>query len=373
MKKFILFFAILSLLSSCSESPRQSSDAPTLSIFDVSDEVTDLSAYIKDVDIIQFDSESVLVPAIFKLLRYEDKWIINTGSEIVELNSDGSLSKKIGRQGRGPGEYLHITDMCISQDEAELLCLTHQNEIMRYSLSDGRFLGIIDSVVQGISSSAIVPFSKDGFAIFFDHPSDFADKEFYSLKCFDKEGSLIKEDLLWEDFNVVMGFRPFVSQSYDNAYILSYSTSSGPCYIAEGGRVAPLVNMNLGTRGIPKGFALRGDDPWNYLEEMMVDDRFKCPYVCKTKDLYYVNVFGRDSAMWNFITDGKKGIRWESVPETAAPIFFLTADKEAFYFVLQEAELKNSSDALKKALANHIDPGIPVEEYPLLVKVKFSL
>ena len=50
--------------------------------------------------------------------------LLNGATEIFEYNKNGNFIRKIGKTGRGPGEYTEAKDFCISKDELLISILT---------------------------------------------------------------------------------------------------------------------------------------------------------------------------------------------------------------------------------------------------------
>ncbi|MDR1699907.1 MAG: 6-bladed beta-propeller [Lachnoclostridium sp.] len=65
----------------------------------------------------------------------------NFRTTVFVFSRNGEFLTKIGRQGRGPGEYVNILAFCIDRDNDEMLIATDRpNKLLYYSLS-GKFLG----------------------------------------------------------------------------------------------------------------------------------------------------------------------------------------------------------------------------------------
>lgn len=140
MKKFFIALTVVSaLLCSCSGRSTgvlTEGDGPSIDLLSACPEAKDLSTYIKDIQLIPLSSDSVFIAGTPKLLHYDSKIII-LSDKLYEFNSDGSFSKIIGRQGRGPGEYVHLNDVALDLENNQLLGLTHQNILLRFSLATG--------------------------------------------------------------------------------------------------------------------------------------------------------------------------------------------------------------------------------------------
>ena len=132
MKRILFFAAMLSLAAGCGRNKSDAGLDASARALDLSscEQVTDLSDYIADVKIVRLAPEPVIYSGSGKILTYDGKFIVLSDS-FVEYNADGSLSKTIGRVGRGPGEFVAVTDFCIDDAAGQLVCLTPDNKVLR--------------------------------------------------------------------------------------------------------------------------------------------------------------------------------------------------------------------------------------------------
>lgn len=342
----------------------------SLDLMSACPEIKDLAGHIEDVLLIQLSSDSVFLSGVPKMLHYGSKLILFS-NELFEFNSDGSFSKTIGRKGRGPGEYVHLNDVALDLENNQLLALTHQNVLLRYSLTTGAAEDETKLDIKA-STNGIIPLSKGHFAVFQANPPQ--DTCAYRLLVFDKNGQLTDRALATDgDFCISMGFRPFVYQSKDKDYSLTFGPSSCYSYVSDGERIAPSAYLDFGSNTLPEDFFKKYTNPWNGVAEAFQEDFFKSAVMLETDGLRYVSAYGKDSSVWNFITDGERGFRWRSIPDTAAPMQALCADEEYLYFLFSEVALDDSEDPLKKYLIEKHSVRLTPEDNPVVVKVKFVL
>ena len=336
------------------------------------EQVTDLSDYIADVKIVRLAPEPVIYSGSGKILTYDGKFIVLSDS-FVEYNADGSFSKTIGRVGRGPGEFVAVTDFCVDDEAGQLVCLTPDNKVLRYSLEDGSLVKELPTVLR-MNTDAIFPLENRAFAIFCSEPVQEGDALPGKVKIFDADGNLTEELLPTAEVCIPMGFRPVSAQSCGNAYTLSFAAVPSTAYEVSGGKITPLVDMDFGSRNLPSDYFGDGGDVWSKIGELFENDYFKCPSVCHTEDLYYVSPYGKDSSVWNFISDGRKGIYWQSSSsDTQAPLSFSAADDGYFYFAYTEYGLEETQDPLKKYLIDECGLVLGEDDNMAIVGVKFRL
>lgn len=371
MKPFVLFLIAI-CISACS-SVDNTDIQRILDVDDCKIISDNLSDYIEDVKIIKLEqSDSNFVYGISKILLAEDKLIIYSVGELFAFNYNGEFLFRIGRLGRGPGEYIALNDVCISSFGDELLCLNHQNEVLRFSIADGAYRGMIKTE-HGVSSDAIFPMSESTFAVFFANPPmNYQSKNFDHIKVFSKTGRKQESYLANLGFNIPIAFRPYSVQSAGNSYVLVPSPSSGPAYIFSEGKMMNFADVRLGKNTLDAKRLSNQADPWVIVDSIFDEDCFKCPMLCQTSDYQYLTVFGKNSSVWNFMFGDNNKIGWQSIPDSAAPIFFKAADKEYFYFSYEESMLHASSDPLKSYLINEHNLILPENHGPVVVAVKFK-
>ena len=375
--------SLIALLCSCGGNSNSVSDAVTLNIVDSTEEVSSLDSYIEDMKAIRLDSKAQIVMSPNKLLIHGDELILLYAGKVSVYGNDGQFIRNIGRIGNGPGEYLHLQDCCISLDSKELLCLNHMNEVLRYSLSDGSYVGKTPTGIAGITASAIFPDADGGFYLFFANPSeaDLAnfEKEFLCLRRLSADGREIEAMLPRDDFNVNMGFASPSVQLADNGYVLSYRPGSGLAYEFSNGSETPFADISLGAKGIPAREAVKdGGNPWNMIGDIFMADYYKCPSsVCRTAGTYYCSAFGKDSSVWNFVlgSSSLRGIRWTSIGDGAQPMHAIAADKDYLYFCYAETGAESQdevSDPLQKAIISRLGLVLGENDNPAIIKVKFK-
>lgn len=375
MKRILFLAAMLSLAAGCNRNKSDSGldvPAPVLDLASSCKQVSDLSDYIADVRIVRLAAEPVIYSGSGKILTYDGKFIILSDS-FVEYNSDGSFSKTIGRVGRGPGEFVAVTDFCVDDEAGHLVCLTPDNKVLRYSLADGNLVKELPTVLR-MNTDAIFPLDNGSFAIFCSEPAQETDALPGKVKIFDSDGNMTGDLLPTEEVCIPMGFRSVSAQSCDNSYTLSFAAVPSTAYDVSGGTITPLVDIDFGSRNLPADYFGDGGDIWVKIGELFENDYFKCPSVCHTEDLYYVSPYGKDSSVWNFISDGKKGIYWQSSSsDTQAPLSFSAADDGYFYFAYTEYDLEETQDPLKKYLIDECGLVLGRNDNIAIVGVKFKL
>ena len=130
-----LVMLLMILLFSCGrESSREKDNTGSVLEIDLLPEpesgITKLSEIAENVEYIplQTTDSSLLGDVVLKIVNIDNRiYILNSvedEDEILCFNTDGKFSYKINKTGRGPEEYLSITDFDISYDNTLLTILS---------------------------------------------------------------------------------------------------------------------------------------------------------------------------------------------------------------------------------------------------------
>lgn len=382
--QFWLICIILSLIvGSCKSKTRSKEDCEIINLLQ-SGEVLSLDDYIESIETIILEPDPVRIVYPKKMLISDNRLFVLASGQVYSFDDSGLFKNYVGRKGNGPDEYLFILDCCISLDKQTILCLDNKNTVYRYSIKDGRFVDKIATMEKG-TSSVVIPMKDDGFGLFFANPPDNQindyENKFYCLKLYNKKGDLQGEQLLREDYNILMSFRSQAVQESGNEYVLSYLPGDGICYRCDDGEINPLYYLSFDGKGLPIGFTKQSQDPFLMIGDIFESEYYKNPSsVCQTSSLLFCSAFGAHSAYINFlfnkVTD--RGIRWQSYGNEAPPMSALCADDDFFYFTFEESSLSIDSpdaipDPLIRTLVTKFGVSKGEDDNPLVIKVKFKI
>lgn len=347
--------------------------------------ITHFDNYIESIEKIPLEvTDSSFIVYIQKILLTSSKQIVILNSTgILVFDSNGKFLFRVGKVGRGPGEYLQLFDICLSADNKNILAVDYNNDVFEYAVSDGHFIRKISPSFPkkcpnciGIASS-----DKNGFFLFSCNPSnqtDF-DTDFFCLNQFDGDGRYVDHFLKREDYVFP---NSIVTQSYDNSYIIRPPDGEHVCYRIRNGQLEGFLKIDFKEKNIPVRYVKQQPGKNYDIPKFMYSPYFKLPiYFQDTKQYLYFTCAGPDATSHYFVVDKStlNGIHWEQSEEDDSSLVLMrAADEDYFYCVFHEYNhvetLSPSIDPLKKYLM--VEKGIKLEgedSNPLLLKIKFKI
>lgn len=362
-------------------------DAWTINPLESTRSVTDIGKYIDRVEPIPLRSpDSIVVSGITKmLLDGKGDFILTDGARLYKFDRRGAYRLRYGNVGRGPGEYLKIFDICLNQKQTELWCLNYLNEVLKYDLESGKYLGIVSTHAQESNmpqAAALIPGPDDGFYLYTPNPGNAEDLEnpFYRLKQFDRDGKLVGEQLLRTDFNIDFNMIPYVTQ-VGGAWLLRPQENENICYRVRDKEVSRHWKIHFGKDNVPPLYMFRNErNPWLNLEGYMTSDYYKNPfYLQETAQTVFFSAFGPENRIYYFLIDkdSTKGINWNSGDlAKTTPFFIAGSDRDAFYGIFDKyvdpAEAGTVSDPLLSYLMDANRLRLDAEMNPIIVKIRFK-
>lgn len=383
--KFIIVCLILGL-QGCK--PQITKDITEIDPLKITKSIARIDKYVNRVEAINLSSpDSIVVTGITKfLLDKEGNYILMDGTRLYKFSSEGEFQRQYGNVGRGPGEYLKIYDICLNADQTELWCLNHMNAVMKYDLATGEYIGTVSTRSAELkipNASALIPADDNGFYLYVPNPGDESDLKtpFYCLKRFDNKGKLVEEELLRMDFNMNMNMIPFVTQNYDNTYLLRPQENENICYCISKRGLAGKMRIHFGNENIPPRFLFQnGLNPWLNLEKFMNADYYKNPFcIQETKRMLFFAAFGPGNRICYFLInkDTMQGINWNSGDKfETTPFFIMGSDEEFFYGVfdkyLDSSVDPENVDPMLAYLINVEHLHLGEDDNPMIVRIKFE-
>ena len=371
------FFSFFLFLAGCgNQSNPVSVEQEIIAPLGAGNAVDDLLPYIDSVEVVPLETTGkALIGLVGKILLLPNgNVLIKSTASMFMFSPEGKFLFQIGKNGRGPEEYLTIDDVCLSQDARELWILGGC-EIVKYSTETGRFIRKTTLELPEICNGFDAIASGPGHSAFLYYcpqmdENNFSE-DFYCLYRYDEQGRILQKFLPRKDYGLNIAL---ITQTSDNRYILRPQDSDNICYYLSDSLPVPRVKIDFGKETIKNRYS---SDLQTYLRS----DYYKMPvYIYDTRDYFYFSYCGPEATDCYCIHSFKnnKTITWERKGDDADGMFMIGgADKDFFYGIYNDYRdwdeiLLNRQDLLKRAIIQKTHLRIPEDSNPLLVKVKFK-
>lgn len=371
------FFSFFLFLAGCgNQSKPVSVEQEIITPLSAGNAVNDLLPYIDSVEVVPLETTGkALIGLVGKILLLPNgNVLIKSTASMFMFSPKGKFLFQIGKNGRGPEEYLTIDDVCLSQDARELWILGGC-EIVKYSTETGRFIRKTTLELPEICNGFDAIASGPGHSAFLYYcpqmdENNFSE-DFYCLYRYDEQGRILQKFLPRKDYGLNIAL---ITQTSDNRYILRPQDSDNICYYLSDSLPVPRVKIDFGKETIKNRYS---SDLQTYLRS----DYYKMPvYIYDTRDYFYFSYCGPEATDCYCIHSFKnsKTITWERKGDDADGMFMIGgADKDFFYGIYNDYRdwdeiLLNRQDLLKRVIIQKTHLRIPEDSNPLLVKVKFK-
>ena len=350
--------------------------------------IDDLTPFIDSVQMIPLEAkEGAFITQIEKIILDSHQQIIILNSTgILQFDATGNFIRRIGKIGRGPGEYQKIYDICLDQTKEKLLALDYNNQVLQYSLTDGHFMQSIHPQLpkEYPTCAGIASGPNDGFFLFGCNPYNESnlDCKFYCLNQFNANGKNTGEFLLRKDYVLTP---TVITQSYDNSYLIRPQTWDNICYRINKGQISPFMKIDFQEKTMPYRYIRFQPQEGFNLERFLFAPYYKLPiYIQETcNQLYFCCASPKEADNIFFLInkDSLKGIRWKVIGKSNPNLVIGKAsDKDYFYYVFHdygeynELNLPADMDPLKKYLITQKNIKLEGEDCnPIIVKIKFNI
>ena len=371
------FFSFFLFLAGCgNQSKPVSVEQEIITPLSAGNAVNDLLPYIDSVEVVPLETTGkALIGLVGKILLLPNgNVLIKSTASMFIFSPEGKFLFQIGKNGRGPEEYLTIDDVCLSQDARELWILGGC-EIVKYSTETGQFIRKTTLELPEICNGFDAIASGPGHSAFLYYcpqmdENNFSE-DFYCLYRYDEQGRILQKFLPRKDYGLNIAL---ITQASDNRYILRPQDSDNICYYLSDSLPVPRVKIDFGKETIKNRYS---SDLQTYLRS----DYYKMPvYIYDTRDYFYFSYCGPEATDCYCIHSFKnnKTITWERKGDDADGMFMIGgADKDFFYGIYNDYRdwdeiLLNRQDLLKRVIIQKTHLRIPEDSNPLLVKVKFK-
>lgn len=386
--KYVILALLMSLLSCSKISKQLKTGVIEFCPLENTQMVLDFTNYIDSVEIIPLEvSDMSYIAYIQKILIAESgKIVILNSTGIMVFDSKGNFLFPVGRIGRGPGEYLQLYDICLDLSGREIMAVDCNNDVIHYSLLDGRFLRKTTPQFpeKYPNCIGIAPSNDEGFFLFGCNPfkkEDFKNT-FYCLNQFDKIGRHIKSYLPRKDYVLPIDI---ITQGINNSYLVRPQEGDNICYSLDSGNVKATYQLNFKDKYIPPHYIPVTTEHKFDIKRFMNNSYYKLPiYLHETEKDFYFSAGGPGANDHFFVFDKKnlKGLHWVHDKNDKTPLLLIKASDSQFYYAVfndyNEYTMKafpENMEPLKKFLIQNKKIILNSQESmnPLIIKIKFNI
>lgn len=260
MKSVFMFILLFSILLSCSKVSQENKEAVvTIAISKDSCRTFQFSKYLENPVFIPLEtSQNSMIGQISKL-EITDDYIFILDKDITKnlflFAKDGKFIRKIGRQGKGPHEYISIDDFFFDPKKQQIQMLDNQTTQIKIFDMEGNFIRAIKTGLFGTYGFA--PLSKADEYILFGINDNY-------LNIFSE--NKISKTLLPKSKNEnTIFFYPsnYMFSSYQDE-VFSYVPFSPIIYQVTNADIHPYYYFDFGKNSLPQSFFETHDkDNWN--------------------------------------------------------------------------------------------------------------
>lgn len=327
------FFSFFLFLAGCgNQSKPVSVEQEIITPLSAGNAVNDLLPYIDSVEVVPLETTGkALIGLVGKILLLPNgNVLIKSTASMFMFSPKGKFLFQIGKNGRGPEEYLTIDDVCLSQDARELWILGGC-EIVKYSTETGRFIRKTTLELPEICNGFDAIASGPGHSAFLYYcpqmdENNFSE-DFYCLYRYDEQGRILQKFLPRKDYGLNIAL---ITQTSDNRYILRPQDSDNICYYLSDSLPVPRVKIDFGKETIKNRYS---SDLQTYLRS----DYYKMPvYIYDTRDYFYFSYCGPEATDCYCIHSFKnsKTITWERKGDDADGMFMIGGGPIKTFFMV---------------------------------------
>ena len=306
------------------------------------------------------------------LILDNNNFVIMDKNGVYEFSSEGSFVRQYGGKGRGPNEYIALTD--ISCVDGRLYILDGMNKVLVFNTSNGKFVKNITPVWdrQPRRQDGMAALASGGFYIFSANVNMEQDRA--AQRClyeFDANGRQVASCIPCNSFTI-----PFAPtyQGVNNSTLLKPFNDEVIMRIDENG-VMPAYRLDFDGRFAPVTALYKGGtaDMKSYLNSNYYKN---IVYISETENYLAFHATGPAQSAYGYICNKStgRGVVLQAQDQRTIPTLFLCGDAEYLYFALNiynDRNLQERTDPLTKYIVQKTGY-IHEEKNPTIVGVRFN-
>lgn len=383
MKKFFILGAgaALLLLCGCGRSSDAVSDyeyriAPLEYEFG---SVEDMEKIVDTIIVVEPEvTDLSLLTNIAKLrVTPEGGFIVLDKNGVYHFSRDGSFIRQYGMKGRGPAEYIELTDIGLDSDSGCVYLLDALNKVLVFDTTTGELKKSVvpDRGGRVFGLDNIIPKSgDDGFYVYSANTNTTKSKElYYGLYEFDADAKNIAEYLPGKDFIIGIGA---VSYGYGDKYLVRPLDSRNIVTEVADGQVRPFLWVDFGDKNAPEG-SIYNDAGEQDLPYYFNSNYYKNPFNFQQTGEYVSFAYAGPHYEAEGVIYSKKagtGVRFQAPDKKTIPFVFLASDGEYMYGIVDKYSgegMQERADPLTRYIIR--ETGFAdMETNPRIVGVRFG-
>lgn len=211
-----------------------------------SDSTIFLSSLVSDVSVLPLEyNEASMLGEVVKLKIHDDKIYVQDKhkSSLSVFDITGRFLNQIGRQGRGPTEYINIRDFDVNESTGHVLIYDDYTRKIFQFLSDGTFI----KEVQMPFAASQIAVRDDLVYMYRFNPSQFSD---FSLNIYDTLGNVKRQYFESDPREMgILNKTVFGGSSYDDK-IPFQEVLNTHIYTLEKGKLRPVYKVDFGKHNL---------------------------------------------------------------------------------------------------------------------------
>lgn len=329
-KEFVISLFLMTIL--CGSCETAVGNLPVIHPEDAP-EISDISPYVKSIEEIPLsDASDGAFASIQKVIVLPSGGFLTMDirKNVFVFSGNGVCLNRIGRTGRGHGEYTGLQDIAYDTDSGTviLLCL---NRVLEYDLS-GHYLAFFD--IPHFNYDAIAP-ANDGYCLFAAAPDNFEDLEtlhntvhFYSKE----KGEVTRTLVPRKDY--IMN-TDMISYSGGKGYHIRPLEGEDILYRVNGDSLEQVMKVSFGKEQAPQKSLLNNG---RYeIPSYIMSQYFKMPMDFQFTDKHILfTAVGPEGVMHYYLYDNEFSPLgfWKEPDGCMSPVKIASSDSESFYILL---------------------------------------
>ena len=228
MRREFCILLLLSLFPIFSCTSENKSDAIIINIESNIDnwQVANLSSFAKNIRYVPLQTIDSLALRGDGIMDFsENSILVRDGKNCLLYDFKGNFISKIGNQGRGPGEYLGISDMGIAYRKEPKIYLSQIVDLLEYNI-DGSFVDKYKSSLLINDTSAVLKWKIIRDSLFFGHVNNNTGKVKFKAVIKDKYGNILHRFKNYDRLNGRPGTIEQEVSIYPYKYLIYYKELS---------------------------------------------------------------------------------------------------------------------------------------------------